>query len=270
MTLTSCQKVIELDVPNSPQQLVVEGTFTNETTVQTVRLSYTSPYFDENETPRVSNALVVIEDEFGPVDTLTEVSVGSGEYVTDSSGIVGHTYTLYIKTLKNKEYRSTPEELKAVSPITSIQYHQVDSSGSLVEGYYVTIDTFDPPGIGNLYRWVYRVNDKPRLHPLDMALMEDKYFDGNILENFTVNQGQRIEGNPVDLDDVVLVRQSSISRPYFDFLLQYMSVTGLVGSSFDPPPAAIEGNIRNIHDPNDVALGYFGASGVSVAMIEIK
>ena len=53
------------------------------------------------------------------------------------------------------------------------------------------------------------------------------------------------------------------------FLAKVDEQTSRTGSIFDPLPASLEGNIYNINQPNELALGYFGASAVSYKRIVI-
>ena len=53
------------------------------------------------------------------------------------------------------------------------------------------------------------------------------------------------------------------------FLAKVDEQTSRTGSIFDPLPASPEGNIYNINQPNELALGCFGASAVSYKRIVI-
>jgi hypothetical protein len=72
-----------------------------------------------------------------------------------------------------------------------------------------------------------------------------------------------------DTGDVYLVELSSISPEGYKFLEILQQQTVQVGSTFDPPPAPIFGNIVNADDPNRLGLGYFFASKLTFATIEI-
>jgi len=67
----------------------------------------------------------------------------------------------------------------------------------------------------------------------------------------------------------VKVDQTAITRSYFDFLNEILIQTVFVGGPFDPPPAAIRGNVYNSTDINDRALGYFQAVSVESAVTEV-
>ena len=257
---TSCQDVVDLEVPDGDVQLVVDGWLTNQVGEKQVLLSTTANYFDNKETPVVTNALVVLYDEQKPLDTLQEKS--AGVYITDYVGQVGQTYHLYIQTEAGEEYESNPEELRFVPEITAIYAEFQEETAFEDEGYYVFLDTYEPVGVGDHYRWKEYVNDTLLNTPFDLAYASDEFVDGNPI------LGVEISGDPLQIGDHFRVQQLSITKEAYDFFNQLDLQTANVGSLFDSPPAALDGNIVNLNPAGKKALGYFGASAVSeMAMV---
>ena len=252
----SCQDVIDLDVPDGDVQLVVDGWLTNLDGEKQVLLSTTSNYFDNTAAPFVANALVVIFDEEGPKDTLVEKS--NGVYVTDFVGQVGETYHLFIRTTTGEEYESNPEELRPVPAISAIYSEFKEETAFSDEGYYVSIDTYEPLGVGDHYQWKQYVNGEYLNAPFDLLYASDEFVDGNPILGFEVTINE-----PLQLGDDYLIQQFSISEEAFEFFSQLQTQTAFVGSLFDSPPAALNGNMINLDSSGKKALGYFGVSAVS-------
>jgi len=186
--LSSCQDVVDLEVPDGEVQLVVDGWLTNQTGEKQVMLSTTANYFDNSTSPLVENAFVVLNDDEGPVG----------------------------------------------------------------------IDTDEPLGIGDHYRWKQYVNDEYRNEPFDLLYASDEFVDGNPIINFEVTINE-----PLEFGDRYRIQQLSISEEAFEFFGQLQTQTAFVGSLFDSPPAALNGNIVNLDSSGKKALGYFGVSAVS-------
>lgn len=108
---SGCEKKTDLQLDTLKSDLViVEGTVTNETKAQIIKLTH--PISQLNETPRpVSGAIVVISDEDSTYQ-LTESPVNSGIYKTDNTfvGKIGNHYSLFIN------YNNTIFSAKAPMP----------------------------------------------------------------------------------------------------------------------------------------------------------
>ncbi|MEO1262831.1 MAG: DUF4249 domain-containing protein [Bacteroidota bacterium] len=262
LIFTSCQDVVDLEVPDGDVQLVVDGWLTDQVGEKQVVLSLTANYFTDGELPRVTDAVVELKNENNAVATLVEKEPGI--YVTDYVGEVGLTYHLYIRTSEGAEYQSNPELLRAVPTIDSIYYEYKEESVFEDEGYYISIDTREPLGVGDHYRWKQYVNDEYLNEPFDLLYASDEFVDGNPIIGFEINE------DPLELEDSFRVEQLSISEAAFEFFSQVQLQTAFVGSLFDSPPAPIEGNIVNLNPDGPEALGFFGVSAVSTASTVIK
>jgi hypothetical protein len=256
IVFTSCEDVVELELPDGEAQLVVDGWLTDQVGEKKVRLSTTTNYFNNSGNTFVAGAEVILYVENEPKDTLIEKT--NGVYTTDYVGQIGLSYHLYIRTATGEVYESVPEMLHAVPVISAIYSTFKEESTFEDEGYYISIDTNEPLGLGNHYWWKQYVNGEYQNEPFDLLFESDEFVDGNPILNFEVTIN-----NPLELGDTYLIQQLSISEGAFDFLTALQTQTASVGSLFDSPPAALPGNIIN-QDPNGKkALGYFGVSSVS-------
>lgn len=262
LLFSSCQDVIDLEVPDGDVQLVVDGWLTDQVGEKQVLLSTTANYFDNIETPRIENAMVVLFDENGAIDTLIESR--PGVYTTEYVGQVGKIYHIYIRTDSGEEYESNPETLRFVSTISAIHSEFRAATTFEDEGYYVTIDTEEPHGIGDYYRWKQYVDGELLAEPFDLLYATDEFVDGNPIIGFDITT------EPLELGNHYRVEQLSISKEAYNFFTQLETQTAFVGSLFDSPPAALQGNIIAVGQTNKKALGYFGVSAVSEIEIVIE
>ncbi len=265
--LGSCQDVVELDLPEGEQFLVVEGWITNENRPHDVILTTTAAYFDEADPAPVTGANVFIRDNEGMETLLTET--GPGIYTYPDSGIVGRSYQLEIVLDNGKRYLSTYEELYEPVPILDIFWQlsedepDEDNGESPDDIYDVLIFTIEPIGVGDNYRWRSILNGEEQREPFDLFVTDDEFVDGNPIPDFNVTDDLYSQF------DTVTIIQERISREAREFIQLLQTQTAFVGGPFDPPPSPIKGNIVNVNDPDDLALGFFGASGRDRATIVV-
>lgn len=265
--LSACEDKIELDLPDGEVLLVVEGWISNEPGPYHVRLTYTQPYFDDTTPPVAPGAVVFLRDDEGLQVLLEETSPGIYTYL--DSGEVGRSYYLQITTPDGSQYQSQPELLREPVPILDIRW-EVDPDGpsDFLEQeeeqiYGVLIDTFEPAGRGDNYRWRTYVNGFFKNDPFDIFVTNDDFVDGSPVLGFSPVNDLFFEG------DTVTIVQERISRAALNFLQLVQSQTAFVGGPFDTPPAPIRGNVWNTSDPQRNALGFFGAVGRDRATVVV-
>lgn len=257
--LGACEDKVELDFPEGETLLVVEGWISNEPGPYHISLTFTQPYFDAVDAPRATGATVFLSDDEGLQALLEETS--PGVYTYPDSGIVGRNYVLEIELQDGEQYRSESELLREPVPIIELRW-VVDEDGPSEffeqdpdQIYGVLIDTFEPEGRGDNYRWRTFVNGVMKNDPFDITVTNDDFVDGSPVTDFDPSNELFFEG------DTVTIVQERISRAALEFLQLVQSQTAFVGGPFDTPPAPIRGNVKNINDPERNALGFFGAAG---------
>lgn len=88
--LTSCEKVITLDLKDESKRIVVEGGVSNQAGPYTVRVSQSVDFYQPGSGAVIANATVTLGDDTGSSETLTYA--GNGNYQTKSiKGMVGRT-----------------------------------------------------------------------------------------------------------------------------------------------------------------------------------
>lgn len=267
LVFISCQDKIDLELPEGDQYLVVEGWITEMYPSHFVRLTYSSSYFSNNKPPAVEGATVILENDQGEEKIFNETE--PGVYEIEGQGEVGRKYRLRIHLPKGETYISQYELLRSPVPIDSIYYKlsnrpPIAQLGETSDQIYdVFIDTYEPAGRGDFYRWRSFRNGIEAQRPYDIVVISDYYVDGVPVKEFNVTDILYAEG------DTVEIVQERISAAAYEFLTTLWSQTAQVGGPFDTPPVPIKSNIENITNPHKPALGFFGAAGVSRAQVII-
>lgn len=259
---SSCEDVIDVDIPESEKRLVVDGWLSNVRDFQVIKLKYTGAYFDSTTTPVVTDAIVNIYDDQGNTFNMTEAE--PGVYNNFFMPQVGNKYTLEIETPDGEKFISIPEKMEAVPEMEELYYEYKEKTLFDEEGYYVFIGFADPKGIMNFYRWKLYLNDELKNKPFDLIISDDALYDGSEVYDVQYNEDPLVPG------DKVKIEMYSLTKEAYNYLNivreQITSGRGL----FDAPPAVVRGNIKNVNNPNEVVLGYFGVSEVDTKEILIE
>lgn len=262
LLLSSCEEVIELDLPEADKRLVVDSWLHNLSDMQTVKLRLTGPYFDNTATPAVEGALVTVFEDNGNEYKFLEEE--PGVYRASFVPQVANSYTLEIITSDGVEYISKAERMNPVPALEDIYFEYKPKALFEEEGYYVFIGLMDPAGIKNFYRWKYYVNGVLQNSPDYFVIQNDDLIDGADLFDIQFNF------EPLEVGDHVRIEQYALSENAFDFLSILREQVTSGRGTFDAPPAPIRGNIINKNNPDENVLGYFGISDIDFQEITIE
>jgi Domain of unknown function (DUF4249) len=274
-----CVRNINLPFRTVSAQLVVEGSISTEPPPYAIKLSYSGRFNNTyqagmDSTFFITDARVVIEDDQGDSESCVWVGLGTYESVDSTFvGVLGRSYRIKIYLSNGKTYVSSPERILPVPPIDSVTviYDSTYISDLRPSQLIVTVNSKDPAGIHNFYRWSAS-GYIPRYACCTLCcslceqyLAEDQI---NILSDQFVD-GKEIIQQPVYYSPLywfgkhfIDIKQYSISQTAYLFWQQYLDQTNRTGSILDPLPASLIGNIYNQADSSDIALGLFSASDV--------
>ncbi len=239
--MASCTKKIDVNFDNAPAKVVVEGKI-NKNEYASVYLTKTLEVDQPQKNPPISGAIVVIADNMGNTETLSEVEPGL-YHSSNLKGVEGRTYTLKVTT-EGTTYTAQSTMPKEV-PVDSLSIREFGGFGGSAE--FVIIHYTDPIEMGNNYRAVLYVNDT--LIP-DIFIEDDIYINGNTRE--AVLWSDEYELKP---GDNIRAEINCLDRPVYEYLWQLYDVAG------NSEVAAPSNPITNI---NNGALGYFSAQTSSV------
>lgn len=270
--LTACEKEVSLTLSTPENQLVVEGRVERvhgqSTQRHTIILSKVNDYFDNEQTPRVTDAIVTVREPSGVTHAFVHGTAKPGSYVNTTLVPADElTYTLRIEW--NNELYEATETFTNVAEIERI-YQQFEEENLFEDGgIKVAIDFTDPSGTGDNYLWELFLDGENVLVPdpgnSGNIVATDKFFDGETVEGYFPNEEKVFTPG-----QQVLVRQIGISRNQYDYLFILLEQTGQTGQLIDVPAAPIRGNVRNLTNPGKPALGYFGVSEISEKLIIIQ
>jgi hypothetical protein len=257
-----CEDQIDVKLDEGKILLVVDGWITDQPGPQIITLSTTAAYFNNAQTPRVSNALVTLTDNEGHSEVLTEKE--PGKYTTSGSfvGKVGNTYYLNIR-LNGDEYKAETQ-IRRPAVIDSLSQKFREKTMNWEEGYYVLYNGPEHPGVGDFFRFKLYKNDTLQNKPENLVVAEDKFVDGNYIKDV------ELHNKPFRKGDRIRVENWSITEEAYRYYVEMRAQINN-GGMFANPPANIRTNIVTLNaEKARPAAGFFGGASVSTSELTIK
>ncbi len=294
--MSSCIDPFEIETENFEDILVINATITNEVKNQEILLSRTFKFEDDGPLSEQGAAVKVIEDT--SVEYIfEEASPGTYRSVQEFAASSGKEYELSIQTSDGRSYISDKVTLPQETSINRV-YPQRITNDSGVEGLGIFVDTFDPTGNSQYYRYefdeTYRLVS-PKWYPFDLVVTREGtfFFEFDLVErsegqricyannksnnikvtNTTIFEEDRITGlevNFIPAEDIrienrysILVRQYVQSREangFYEILSSFSQSESLFSQI---QPGFLEGNIVSEDNADEKVLGYFDVSSVS-------
>lgn len=237
--LSSCEKVIELNLNSSSPAIVIQGNVYDHTGPYQVTISNTVIFNNSNDSPPVTNAKVTISDNKGNSEILTQIT--DGTYQTSTlKGIPGNTYFLSVE-IAGKIYTASSTMPPSVN-IDSI-YLEKGRFGN----NDVAINFRDPPNIDNYYRVKEFLNDSSIA---GNNVGNDKLYKGLMIA-YKIDLPSETGNNPLKKGDKIKIQLQCIDKGVYEYFRTFRGNSGYSASPSNPTS-----NITN------GALGYFSASSV--------
>jgi hypothetical protein len=289
--LFSCEKDIDIDLPEAKKQFVVEGNI-EPGQPPLIILTKTEGYFDPVDINTlknsfVNNALIKVSDGVNSV-YLVEVCIDQlpdsllpavAELVgvsldnLKSSGLclystldqnifgkVGETYSLTI----NVDGETLTASTTIPAPVPMERYWYKDQPGYANYGY-LWFQLNDPPMLGNAYRmYTQRIGKDKRFLPTNGSVFDDNFFNGLNFEAFMFRGTEPNTNNEDDFGelrnyykqgDTIAIKFCTIDQPHFKFWQTFEVAAFNNGNPF-AAPATIQSNING-------GLGVWGGYGVT-------
>lgn len=199
-TIIGCESIVDVKVNQVEPYLVVDAWLTHTPGDQTIRLTTTQPYYENDFAPGVSNAQVTVTDNTGEVFEFIETENGTYTWTSnDAFGQIGRTYFLEIQWDGNTYTASS--ELKRVPSIDSITYtYEAANSFNPVPFYYAEFFATDPEGEGDVYWLKAWKNGKPLNKPSEIYLFYDASYGEGGGDGIPFIFPLRTSANPIDVD----------------------------------------------------------------------
>lgn len=275
------------------EKLIVDGFITTDSEKFRVTLAKSKAPLDKENPEIVTNAKVKIVDNLKNEYLLSHTFQGIYLTTENQRVIIGRSYKVVIELSDGKRYESNPELVRPAPPIDSVKYKFVevtDFRGYKKPYFEVTGEMQDDAKSKDYYRWdwthyqylSYCLNKLDGITkifartPCCGACWAPKkiYGDINFADDYLFN-GKKItqpllslpydSKRPYYMD----IRLYAVSKEYNQFWKTVKTQINNVGGVFDNPPATIQGNIKNINDPEEQVLGYFGAAASSEKQIYV-
>jgi hypothetical protein len=242
IALSSCEKVIDVDLNDAEKKFVVEANLADQPGSALVRLSQTRNFDEDNDFPGISGATVTIAETGGTIYTLTEGNAGEYGHPT-LQAISGKTYTLSVQ-INGQTFTSVCSAPVAVEIDSLFVTDEVLFGESQKT---VNVRFQEPPGRGQAYRFIQYINDKKEKQIL---VSNDDYIDGRLVTSklfYFADEDENEE--PIKSGDDIRVEFLSIdpSVYLYWFSLARSSTGGSQQGTPSNPVSNIEGG----------ALGYF-------------
>lgn len=277
--LSGCSE--EMDVHTRSMDrcyLVVEAMLTDRADEpQTVLLTESIDYFEEEKPPVVTGATVSVSDGTRSYP-YTESPSGSGRYVGPEGfhGTPGNTYTLSIDAAvggKKNHYEAVSTMEEPGFKVQAVDYMYLGATTPGADSLWtVAVWGQDDPRTSYYYVSA-RLNDA--VFPLALSLvMDDKYFNGQTVVCFPITTLYQTEatrkqfgdcGKYLEPGDVFTLNVYSVPKEYFTFY------TGFISSSVGAAVPMLQSQPANC--PTNVtggdAVGFFVAGSSSSASVVI-
>jgi hypothetical protein len=241
--LSSCEKVIDINLNKSEKKYVVEAIVTDQSGAR-VLLSQTKDFEDNNNFAGVSGAVVEITENGGATTTLSETTT-TGVYEAPALiGSTGKTYSLSVKV--------NGQSFTAVS--TMPQKVNLDTIYITDEFLFgdtrkiVNIEYKDPPGRGQYYRFVQYLNGRKET---EIFVQNDEYTDGrNVTNKLFYFPDDDEDNRKIKSGDQVRIEMFCTDANVYKYWYSlYRSATGESQATPANPVSNMKGG----------ALGYFSA-----------
>ena len=297
LLMTTCVEEFEPETITFESALVVEATITDEMKTQEIFLSRTYAFEDEGPEAE-TNASVEVTDDQGTRYPFAENEPGVYRSVAGFMANTDRSYTLNITTADNRSYSSTVTELPASTNLDSVYAQRiVDNNG--VDGIAIYVDSFDPTGSSNNYRYTYEetfriiapswkpddlaVNDAIGVGPCavkivpreneqqtcyrtqkstDIIQIQTDNFDEDRVSRFLI----RFISNQdyiISHRYTILVRQliqSDASYTFYETLNEFSGSESLFSST---QPGFLNGNVSSDSNESEKVLGFFDVATVN-------
>lgn len=246
LLMISCEEVVDVELEESNPRLVVEASLLwkkgTEGNFQTIKLTTTAPFF-EDETPPAKDAQVSVISEEGEIFNFEEIDPGiyrNEQFVPD----LNKNYELSI-TYQDETYIA----MESLVPVSELQFIEQGSNGGFGgEDTELKVYYNDPAGVDNYYLFRFFFEN------LSFQIYDDEFTDGNLSFAYFTNE-DLLPGEEVAFEI------QGISENFYEYMFILRSQAGTNGGGpFQTQPTTVRGNIINITNPENFAFGYFRLS----------
>jgi hypothetical protein len=242
--LTACEKVIDVELKSTDPKLVIEATL-EKNQLATVRVSKSVQYDETNTFPPITDAVIILTDDTGAIDTLRATTTAGTYTGRTITGQPGRRYTLRVARGGNIYTSTTTMPTPIV--LDSLRIEELTFGG---DKRLLVVPLFqDPRGVRNYYRCKQVRNKRPNPK---IFLIDDEFTDGlrNQRTLFSPGGADTTDDDLLISGDSVYVELQSIDPTSYEYL-RTLNQTLESDPLFSTTPANPMSNFSG------GALGYF-------------
>ena len=264
----SCVAPIDINTRDSEPVIVIYGQLTDEFEYQYIRITSSSPYFDNKTNMVVPNAEVMVTSSGG--EEYLFISEKEGYYVSEIffAGVPGVTYHLKVEVDFNNDgvmdiYEAETTILPIV-PVDSVDIKLMDIMG--YRHFSLNFYMYEPVETDNYYLFKFFVNDSLSNNKIsEFIVSDDQMFNGAYLSGISLyyfedaTDEKNLTAPRADEEGIYMVKPGdriclqvlSIEKGYYHFINECISEKYGENPFFGGPPSNISTNLSN------GAIGYF-------------
>ncbi len=257
LLLTSCEEVIDVDLPTSDSKLVVDALIGfsenngDPITIGQVKLTLSAPFFQEEIFAAENATAQIVNESTGEVFDLLESETG---VFTDGFPNLefGVDYTLNI-FYDGNTYRAT-EQLVATGTIESAE----QGDGFLFDEdkeTEVIVSFADVPNERNYYLFAFGFSNY-------LVTDDEFYQDGSLKFSYFYED--------IEPGDLLTISLLGIDNEFANYVDQALVQAGESGGGFGVPPSNVRGNVINETEPDNFPYGYFSISEVDIEILRVE
>lgn len=269
--LFSCEDVVKIDLKEGSTLMVIDAFITNDNSLpQKVRLTTTSPYFSNGNTPAVVSANVELRDlTNGKVYNF--ISAGNGDYifspsVSDTLGVVNHSYELKVQHSGNTWLAYSV--LKRTTRIDTILFEDTPPGGlanndpNVPKKYYPYLIARDTAGAKDFY-WIKSYKNGRFFNDRRVVNVCEDAGGGSGTDGlYFIPPVAFFNITPPDTSfktgDIATIEVLSLNRDAYDFLVQLTTqMNNASAGLFAVTPENVRTNILNATGNSMKAIGFF-------------
>lgn len=268
LVFSGCEDVIEVDVPQTPSRLSIDGLMrldtSNTITTAHIKASLTSSFFGEI-TPAELTSISIINPDYlrtsqFDTQTLELFAVSPGVYEGSKATIFFTEGELQLAIEHGGQRYLAITRFVPSSPITSLE----QGDGTLFSGNETEVEVaFTDNGDRDDF---YLVD----LDFGDYLVTEDAFYNGQTFKfSYFYDDGVE-EGREIKISLL------GVDEPFYNYMNQLIVQSGGDQGPFQTPSATVRGNIINITETDNLensdnfALGYFAVSQTFINTIVIE
>ncbi|MGB5555229.1 MAG: DUF4249 family protein [Flavobacteriaceae bacterium] len=252
-----CQDVIEVEVPTDAPRLVIDAivrmdNLDQTTTIVTVKASETSSFFEEIS-PAQLTAISLVNIEANLSFVLTQEVAGSGIYKAEVPTIRLTQGQLRLSIDYNEQSYVAETTFVPTVPIDTLQQGTTTLfTGNETE---IILSFTDAPDRTDFYLFDFDFNQ--------YLVSEDTFYPG---QSFRFSYFYDQDLKPQMELDISLI---GVNEQLYNYMNQVIVQSGGDQGPFQTPSATVKGNIVNLTDSENFALGFFAICQTYTETLEI-